>query len=102
MFKISFKVHSKNDNRFCAVQASQQVNELVSESGESPSCSVYFYVKSPGVVLIFFKISLFLLHHFVLYSSFKKLNAGSILKVKCYVAKIGRHLGCYQQMDLYK
>ena len=33
-------------------------------------------------MLIFFKISLFLLHQFVLHSSFEKLNAGSILKVK--------------------
>ena len=37
MFKISFKVHPKNENnRFCAAQASQQVNELVNESRESP------------------------------------------------------------------
>ena len=60
MFKISFKVHPKNDNnRFCAAQASQQVNESNNESVESPSCSVYFQVKSLGVVLIFFKIFFF-------------------------------------------
>ena len=39
---ISFEVHQKNDNnRFCASRASQQVNELGIEFGESPSCSVY-------------------------------------------------------------
>ena len=33
MFKISFKVHQKNNNQFYAAQASQQVRE----SGEYPS-----------------------------------------------------------------
>ena len=42
MFKISFKFHQKNDNWFCAAQASQQVNESVNASGESTSYSVYF------------------------------------------------------------
>ena len=32
-------------------------------------------------------------------SFISKLNAMSILKVKGCVAKIGRHLGCYQQTD---
>ena len=68
MLKILFKVHQKNDNnRFCVAQASQQVNESVNESGESPSWTV----KSPGAVLICFKIVHFLLHQFVLYRSFQ-------------------------------
>ena len=88
MFKRSFKVHQKNDNnKFCAAQAKQRVNESVNESGESPSCSVYFKVESPGVVLILFKIPLFSPASICALSFISKLNAGSILKVKVASSK---------------
>ena len=74
--KFHLNLIRKNDNNwFCAAQASQQVNESVIESGESPSCSGVLLGQITRCCANFFKISLFLFHQFVLYSS---LIAGSI------------------------
>ena len=72
--KFHLKFIRKTTTNGSVLQASPQVNESVTESGESPTCCVYFYVKSPVVVLIFFKIFFFLLHQFVLIRSFQNLR----------------------------
>ena len=69
MFKISFKVHQKYDNKwFCAAQL-KRVNKSMNRSMTFMFCVLLGHF--PGVVLIFFKIFHFLLHQFVLYLSFQ-------------------------------
>ena len=92
MFKISFKVHQKNDN-----------NRLKRVDKNRGSMTFMFCVLLGQITRCCANLSkdfLFSLASICTLSFISKLNARSILKVKGCVAKIGRHLGCYQQTDI--
>ena len=71
------KFHLKFIRKTTTTGSSESTSHWI--AGQWPSCSVYFWVKSPGVVL---KIFHFLLHQFVHYRSFQHLTQDRFWKWK--------------------